>query len=744
MIKRREHRKPRTDWNRRHVLAIIFLLVTIFLAYSNSLNGTWAMDDTLARRPVVMHDIHDVIGFRKVAYLTFLLNQYLAPFTPLNFRLFNVLIHFLNVLLIYALAYKTIFLLYEDDGRRGDKTADASSDLKNRAFSIALISGAVFALHPLNINAVAYIVQRMALLATFFVLLSLLCYIAASRSSGITRTVSFYTLTAVFLIAGIFSKENAVMAVPLILLYDYVFLSKFDKKLFGRKMLVVLGLAAASIGFAAYSLNFYSRFDELVHMFINFNKQLPDKSWMATDVYWTPLQHVLTEFRVISRYIFLIFVPLPRFLVFDWWGYHVSSGLAEPLTTLSSMVLILSLLAFSIWKLRRFPLLSFGILWYFIAISLESFVALGSDLYFEHRNYLPLAGLVIGIAGQSLVSSQAKEKVVWGVTLALCLVLGSLTFARNFVWKDSITLWTDTLQKNPYNIRAAMSLGNAYLKAADTKNAEKYYKDVMIMSGEEKRAHFFNDGVYSLGMIYLAENEMEKAKDLIDRFDRTVDSYKPKILRAYYNSLNGRLDEAISEYSEVLPETEGDIDTVTLYTLLGDAYRAKGMWDTAIEEYTKALSIDPAFASAYYGMGVTYMSKRNIPRAYEYFRESLAIDPNNSLALADMADLMLIRGVNTEDALFYARRAVAQSPFLYQPYLTLANILTVMGREEEAAEFYDNALKHGMPGYMLPFSRARAYYLKGDKDKGAYYVSQLRKFKHLPENIRSILGNTKD
>ncbi|MEJ2684276.1 MAG: tetratricopeptide repeat protein [Candidatus Sulfobium sp.] len=744
---KRNQQVPARKWSRgdsidgRHAVALILLLSAIFLAYSSSLHGTWALDDVVARRPVGMHDIHDLLGTRKVAFLTFLLNQHIGRFTPFNFRVFNIILHFLNTVLVYALAYKTILLLSANAGLN-HYAVDRGGNRKNLAFFAAFASGAIFALHPLNINAVAYIVQRMASLAAFFVLLSLLSYIAANSSRSRTGAAFFYGLSAAFIIIGVFSKENAVMAVPLILLYDYVFISRSDGRLFWKKMLVVLAVATASVGIAAYYLGLYSRFAELMRIFVSFDKPIPVMSWTATDVYWTPLQHVLTEFRVVSRYIFRMFVPLPRFLVFDWWGYPISHGLTQPLTTLFSAVFILSLLAFSVCKIKRFPLLSFGILWYFVAISLESFLALGSDLYFEYRNYLPLAGLVIGIAGQILVSFRPKERVVWGVVLALCLALGSLTYARNLVWKDSITLWTDTVQKEPSNIRAMQSLGNAYLKAADTENAEKCYERVMKMSGENRRVHFFNDAAYSLGMIYLFRGELPKAKRLINEFSSMVESYKPEILRAFYNSLTGNVDEAIRQYDKVLPEAKGSsTDTVVLYTLLGDAYRAKGAADIAIVNYEKALSIDPGFASAYYGMGVAYMTKRDVPLAYDYFSKTLQLDPDNTLALSDMADLLLVRGSKPEDALAYARRAVTNSPFMYQPYLTMANVLTVMGREEKAAGFYDEALKHGMPGYMVPFNKARAYFLKGDKEKASHYISELRKFRNLPENIRSIIRN---
>jgi tetratricopeptide (TPR) repeat protein len=736
--------------SKRHLLAIVVLSISIFLAYSNSLNGTWAMDDVVVNKSVGIKDLHDFIGFRKVAYITFLLNQYIAPFSPANFRLFNILIHILNAALVYMLAYRTIPFyppLVRGELKGGHhaihtrrKSGDLFATTHNQAFYVAFLSSIIFALHPININAVAYIVQRMASLATLFVLLSLLCYISATQLDSKLKTTLLYMLSGLCVIAGIFSKENAVMAIPLIILYDYIFLSRFKGSIFIKRMLVIGGIGILCIGLASYFLRLHTSLIDIARFFMNPNSPLTEKGWMSVDVYWTPLQHILTEFRVVSRYIFLIFIPLPRFLVFDWWGFTISKGITELTTTLLSIILLMSLFIFSVWKIRRFPLLCFGILWYLIAISLESFFALGADLYFEHRNYLPVSGLIIGIVGQIVVSfnGKIKEKAVWTTAIVLCIAFGSLTFSRNFVWKDSITLWGDTLKKNPSNIRALMSMGNAYLRLSRFDNAKNYYNDAMKISLQEKRRSFLNGAVYRLGMMYLFERNLEQAKKILDAFGTMVESYNMKILKGFYKAATGETDEALMIYHEVLPQTKG-IDTVVVYTLIGDTYREKGLWDKAIEQYNKATSADQAFAAAYYGTGVAYLAKRNVELAGDYFNKALSLEPDNVLALSDMADLMLMKKSNTQVALTYAQKAVSNSPPFYQPYLTMGNVFIVLGRDKDADEFYKRATERGMADYMVPFSKARAYYLRGDIEKAKYYLSELQRYKDLPEKIKNII-----
>jgi tetratricopeptide (TPR) repeat protein len=239
-------------------------------------------------------------------------------------------------------------------------------------------------------------------------------------------------------------------------------------------------------------------------------------------------------------------------------------------------------------------------------------------------------------------------------------------------------------------------------------------------------------------MVYLFKGQLTQAKELIDRFDYTVESYRPKILKGFYKALNNDIEGALKDYNEVIAETKG-MDSVVVLTLMGDAYRRKGSWDGAIQQYEKAISLDPGFSSAYYGMGVAFMGKRDVARAYELFSKTLSIDPDNVLALADMADMTLIRKSKPEDALVFAQRAVAKSPPFSQPYLAMGNVLVVLGREKEADDYYRKAIDHGVAAYMVPYSRARAYYLKGDREKTRYYLSELGRYKDLPEKMRDLV-----
>ena len=688
------------------------------------------MDDSaIGQFQSVSSVLNSRIGYREVAYLSFLFNRWINPVDPLNYRLTNIFIHIFNSVLVYILSFMTLRL----------------PRLKERfgvySFPVALLSSLVFALHPININAVAYIVQRMASLATFFVLLALFSYIFGRIAVSRRVSAVFYSFALVFIVLGIFSKENAVMAVPLILLYEYFFLAESNRKNFIKRLSLGFLTGLIVLAGSSFFLSFQSNLMKLSGLFMHPNTPIPEAGWTATDVYWTPAQHILTEFRVVGRYLMLLVAPLPRFLVFDWWGFPVSKGLLNPPSTLIAAAFIFALVGFSIWKMKRLPFLSFGILWYFIAISLGSFIAVGSDLYFEHRNYLPLAGLVIGATAQVVTFFRPEVitgRRVWAVALALATVLGSLTFERNLVWKDSVTLWQDTVDKAPGNVRALIALGNSYLRKSNFKTAETYYEEAVKICDSGRRVHFLHDSSFSLGMVYLFSNDLRRAKRVIDITDSMMPgSVVADILKGFYDFKNDDPAGAIRLFDEALPHAVG-LDRIIVYTLRGEAYRSEGLGGKALEDYKNAIQMDPSFAAAYYGMGSVYLARGRLDEALYFMQKTLALDPSHVLALSDAADILLVKKEPVGKSLALARRAVANSPPFTKPYVTMGNVLIVDGREKEADEFYRLAREHGMKQYMILFARARAYYIKGDRAELRRCLMKLTTMKDVPEKIRRV------
>lgn len=711
---------------------MLLLIVLIFLAYSNSLNGVWAFDDVEINQPISLEKALELFGARKIAYLSFALNQAILPHEPIYFRLVNIFIHVLNSILIYFIVIFTL---------RNRQFNEKTGQYKTY---IALISAAVFALHPLNINAVTYIVQRMASLSAFFVLLSLLMYMLANRATALIKKGIFYISAVIGFILAVLSKENGVMAVPLVILYDFVFLSPYDKQGFKKRLGAITLTGFIAVIVVSFFIPLHKVAIDVLKSFADISAPMVHKSWMATDVYWSPLEHILTEFRVICRYLLLFILPLPGNMVFDWWGYPVSKGLFSPMTTVLSFAFIISLTAFSIVFLRKYTFLSFGILWYLVSISLESFIAIGSDIYFEHRNYLPLAGLVFGLVAQIFLLLHDKKifqrkYVFLAVFLVISLILGGLTYKRNFIWQNPVFFWGDVVNKVSYNLRANLALGNSYLYSGDIKNAEKYFSNVITVAINDRRYYFAEEAFYRLGFMRLYLESSEESIKVIEDFENLFpDSTKLLVLKGFYNYISGDYTAAIKYYRLVQKDKIFyPRNKMMILSLIGDAFREMGQYDEALNSYQKSLKINNIYVPANHGMAKLLISNRDFNNAEKYLLKALRYEPNNFHILADMANLVLIKSKDLKEARHYAERSISINPPSYQPYLIMATIKVAQDGEAAAEEYFSIAKKYNAPEYLILFNKAWAYSIKGDLNMQKFYLKEVLLQKESPEHIKN-------
>lgn len=724
------------EWNAigksvlRHLVVFFVLTVVVFVAYSNSLKGDIFLDDVLIKQKVTTDKISNYLrpGPRHFGMLTFFIN---GEFNVVNYRIVNIIIHIFNAFLVYAITYITL------------QSPLLRDRLSEHAYTAAIASGLIFALHPININAVAYISQRVAALAAFFTLMALIFYIFAHKIESKYKSCLLYGLCLVSILLGVFSKENAIIAIPLIILYDFFFITETSWHSRSKKMGVIVLALAVTIVFASFYLNITAIFSQLVSDFLHSHKIANTQSWHGVDISITAYQHILTQFRVICRYLSIFVVPLPSFLAFDRWGYPVSNGLFEPLSTLLSIVAVLSLLLIAVLKARRLPFLSFGILWYFIAISLESFVAVGLDLYFEHRNYLPSTGLIMGLTIQAFeaMNSRGSDKRMLIVIACVVLILGLFTYQRNYVWKDAVTLWLDTTQKAPYNTRAVLFLGNAYLAVKDYDNAAVYYERGLKMSEQYGSSSFYYETtIYSLAMAYFYSYRYDRLMTMVDYLEeRLPDSQYLPVLKGAYAVASRQPELAMGYLEEALKGNPELVDKEVIYLLIGDSYRHQGLFEEAIKAYQKALAQNPKSYAAYYAIGKCYLALDDLQKALEYMQMALLYDNGHIDALSDAADILLSLGGDISLAQSYVDRAVSFNPSTYKPYMVMGNVKLYMGNAIEAEKYYEKALGFGAAKYAIAINKGRVYNMLGRTKEAKTYFNEALNHQDTPTKIKRLI-----
>lgn len=669
-------------------LIFLIILSLIPVVYSNILHAPFVFDEQYLDLQENLGNLKILkIGFRHITNLSFALNDY-SGWGLMGYHLFNILLHALNVILFYYLCHLTLNLPSQQ-ARIG------------KLRFIPLIAATLFALHPIQTSAVTYIIQRATILATFFCLLSLVFYIWGSLSKD--KWISllfFYPASLVFLVFGLISKEQVVLFPFIIILYDLFFLSAFRWRVLALRLIPIVGVVFFIGSIAVVKLNALKTLKDILSMYLNINTPIPFKGWMAMDVFWTPWQHILTEFRIVCKYLTLIALPLPSRMVFDYGpGYPVSTGLLSPLTTILSISFVVTLVILSIKYAKKYTLLSFGILFYLLTISLESFFAVGLDLYFEHRNYLPSIGIFLALSSFiTILLRKVSYKNILYVLLIVSISLSYLTYTRNNVWKSKESLWKDTLKKAPDNKRAMIHLGQSYMNRGDFKDA----KGLFIKSLE------------------------------IDIPKKTLDFIAYSNLLNLYSNIGERKEA--SDTLSLMEELSSDINMIDLspdsiFYTLGNAYHTIRDYNKS-EKYLKkglfARGKGRHIFSKYILLGQIELHRERLEEAENYFEKARTLSTNSAIPYLHLGDIYMLKGDRKKAENNY-RMAIKMNPAYYSAYIQLAQLYLASKAYSSASETMEKALNIRAGDPALYISLGSASYMEGNIDKAIHYFKMALK-----------------
>lgn len=416
-----------------------FLLwALVLLGFAPSLIGPWLLDDAYIRSGIeAAHSnpfgllsqadwrrylfLGDGTG-RPLAMASFLVNGMISE-QPLGFKLTNVLAHALTASLVLVFLTRVL------------EVTDTPSPK-----TLAFVATLVWALHPLHMSTVAYVVQRMAVLASLFSVWSMLSY-ARLRIEEIDRgrpvPAARYLPSLFFLpLAAVLSKETGVLTPLFLLLLELVLIRPRGSLPFQRFLRVYFLLVVASIAILAIWL---------------FSADSPFSSGYAGRPF-NMYERVLSQARVMTLYLFQILLPIPSKMVFFYDAYPPSVDWLTPWSTMVSGLLLCALAVVGFYGAVRLPVAGFGILFFFVGHALESTV-LPLELVFEHRNYLPSVGIVLALTllANVLLSHRWLGRAVASLTVAVMFVLLS---ARAVLWSHGEGIYVRGLESEWPSARA--------------------------------------------------------------------------------------------------------------------------------------------------------------------------------------------------------------------------------------------------------------------------------------------------
>lgn len=369
---------------RFNLIAIILIVIAVGIAYSNTYKVPFHFDDhhTIEENPRIKH-IENIpsffwknegpVGTRPLLLTTLAINYALGGVNVVGYHIFNNLLHAINAILLYLFVIKTLNL-----PRFRERYRDVSKE-------IGLFSALLFAVHPIQTQAVTYIISRSMPLATFFYLGGILLFLEAVEG----RRNIYYILLFLASFLGMASREDYFTFPFLLFIYDAMLVSSLRDAL---RRWWVYGILLMTAGYRLWLSLTYEATDEAA----GFGVKL-----------LTPYEYLCTQFNVLWTYVRLLFLPINQNLDYD---YPVSKGIFDFPTPLSFLGHVL-VLAFGVWMFKRNRLVTFLILWWYNTISPSSSVVPIIDVIFEHRVYLPSVGFFfLFMMGYEYLSDWIKTK----------------------------------------------------------------------------------------------------------------------------------------------------------------------------------------------------------------------------------------------------------------------------------------------------------------------------------------------
>jgi len=572
-----------------------------------------------------------------------------------------------------------------------------------RYWRSALVA-ALFALHPLHVESVAWVSERKDVLSTFFWMLTLLTYgkYAANPEAPGLKPKAYYLLSLALFILGLMSKPMLVTLPCVMLLLDVWPLRRFPSSTSGRAVSTGAKLVAEKVPFLALSAAacFVTTWAQTKTIAPLVYYPLPDR-----------LANIVVAYcRYLEKMIWPSDLALPYLHPGPWPDAQVAIS--------AVFIAGLSIAAFFLW--RKVPHLFVGWLWYLgTLVPVIGLVQVGVQCLADRYTYIPLIGIficLVWIIADYIPRWRLPYGLVVGAVTTALVTCSVLTYKQAGYWRDTETLFIHSAQASPNNFVALSNVGGSLFERGKLDEALRYYLEsyrinphypeamnsigaVLAAKESDEAEDWFQkalllqpnhaDALFNMG------NAMAKKENLreAERYFRESLSVKPDNFEAQNNLGNtlfkmGSLDAAIIAYHQALINNPyGAI----IYKNLGEALAAKGKLREAIAQYQQALSYtnDPG---THYSLGLTFAVQGQWPQAIENFQATLNLSPTNAEAHYNLGYAFRMSN-RPDEAVKHLQRAIELNSSLALAHYNLGCALIELNRPEQAAKPLKEALR---------------------------------------------------
>ncbi len=614
--------------NIKKTLTFLALSFLLFAIYSNSFDCGWHFDDfpnitqnsnvqphslSWAEIKKSFHGTDSNAINRPLSFLTLALNYYFHQDNVLGYHVVNLLIHFLSTVFLFLCIQQAI------------SASSTCKFNKTYAYHIALLASFIWAIHPIQVTAVTYIVQRMASLAGLFSIASLYFYLLA-RSNQAAHKTSFFLFAFLAALLAFASKENSFMLPIVILAAELILIQGFSKKTLLKNYKLLLGFTIAALLFIV--------FQDLDSIVAGYSTRP-----------FSLLERLLTQPRVILKYLYLIFCPIDQnfALLHD---IEYSNSLFYPWTTIPAFLALLSTLLIALMKAGRYPLISFSIIFFFLNHLIESSIV-PLEMIFEHRNYLPSMfifvppAIIIIRLYHYFSDNKNLQQIYLLFAIAVFLLVGYTTHARNNILKDEISLWQDNINKYPNLIRPYIDIGKAYFDEKQYAKAIESTKAGLSATKMTKK-NYPEKILYNLGLQYMAVNQLENAEiylhELIKLNPNNAKSYAA-LAQIKFDQGDDQESLDLIKKALSLNKTQGQY-----HYLQARILTRSGLPENAIKSAITALKLSPENKLPIYVMGEAYRLMNDLNKATQHYLDFNNYYPDNIDARIALLEILYLEG----------------------------------------------------------------------------------------------------
>lgn len=635
-------------------LALAILATAILLAYSNSLNGPFILDDesSIVENPSI-HSWRTVlfppgnsgltVSGRPMVNVSLAINYALGGMNVWGYHAFNIGVHLLATFALFGLVRRTLLL------------SSLREKYASHSWWLALAAAAVWGLHPLQTESVTYMIQRAESIVSIFYILTLYYFVRSVEAPGLMRHKVAVVLSCML---GMASKEVMVTAPVVVFLFDRVFVSGSFTAAWKERRGLYIGMMATWIILAACIISTGKRGST-----VGFNAEVG--AW----------RYALTQCHAIIHYLRLVVWPNP--LVLDYGG-PLAGKFADVAfrAVLLGMLVIGSLLLF--WRKPKAGFLP--VCFFLLLAPTSSIVPVLTQTVAEHRMYLPLAPLAVLAVVVSGVYFSGRLVYFW---LAVGLVLGVRTHVRNHDYRSAVAIWTAVTENCAYNVRGWNSLALTYTTQGDLEKAREAAEMALkVRPNDADTIAGYANALVRVGKRSEAEKYFKHALDADSR------AYEPNYNYGVLLLEDKRLEKAALHFKAAIaarPE-----DNVARYNL-GKTYVELKQLDDAVDQFRAVVKNDPKAADARNNLANTLLGLEKVDEAVSILREGIVLLPHNS-ELQRTLGLSLITLGHFEEAVTHLQKAVALDKGDAKAHANLGLALVSIGRAKEACVQYEAAL----------------------------------------------------